>query len=88
MKCCCTYEPPTLRCFSCSHGHHVACDDLEPRLAPKLPERPNPARGPCSKGPRGWYCSLQEGHGGTSCPMWPTRWTRFKYWFRGHPLPR
>lgn len=36
---------------------------------------------------RGWY-ALERPYGHATVPLWPTRWTRFKFWLRGRPLPK
>lgn len=38
-RCCCGYEPATLRCDPCGRGHHEACWDLTRPRVPSAEER-------------------------------------------------
>lgn len=48
-KCCCNFEPPTLRCSPCSNGNHEECNGLVPhpvssRPNAGIPEKRTPGR--------------------------------------------
>ena len=42
-----------------------------------------PPKGTCTRPPKGWWCSLPEGHDNMACPTRPTLTTRLRYWLHG-----